>query len=416
MVSERLMLKKIPLHELRLGMFIQSIEGSWVDHPFWRNRFVLESAEDLNKILSSGVKAVWIDVSKGVDVLVSPAVEAPPEMPDEVEASLMEDRHGLAAERPCSMQDEVARATAICNSAHREVSAMFSDARMGKAISVEVARHVSEEIAQSVTRNAHALISLARLKTADNYTYLHSVAVCALMVALARQLGLSSEEVSAAGFAGLLHDLGKVDVPLEILNKPGRLTEAEFAIVRQHPAHGVRRLMEAGVDHMQALDVSLHHHEKLDGSGYPKQLSGDQISQMARMGAVCDVYDAITSNRPYKAGWDPSESLARMAQWVNGHLDQRIFQAFVQSLGIYPVGSLVLLSNHKLAVVVEQSAHSMLKPIVKTVYSTKSQMRLIPERIDLSVAGCPHSILKREDPKQWKLSGLAELWGGPAGH
>ena len=410
------MLKKIPLHELRLGMFIQSIEGSWVDHPFWRNRFVLESAEDLNKILSSAVKAVWIDVSKGVDVLAPPAAEAPPEMPDEVEASLREDRHRIVAERPCSMQDEVARATAICNSAHREVSAMFSDARMGKAISVEVARHVSEEIAQSVTRNAHALISLARLKTADNYTYLHSVAVCALMVALARQLGLSTEEVSAAGFAGLLHDLGKVDIPLEILNKPGRLTEAEFAIVRQHPAHGARRLMEAGVNHMQALDVSLHHHEKLDGSGYPKRLSGDQISLMARMGAVCDVYDAITSNRPYKAGWDPSESLARMSQWVNGHLDQRIFQAFVQSLGIYPVGSLVLLSNHKLAVVVEQSAHSMLKPIVKTVFSTKSQMRVIPERIDLSLAGCPHSILKREDPKQWKLSGLAELWGGPAGH
>lgn len=410
------MLKKIPLHELRLGMFIQSIEGSWVDHPFWRNRFVLKSSDDLNKIVSSPVKAVWIDVSKGLDVLEPPAVEDRPEMPDEVEASLMEDRHRHAADLSCSMQDEVARATAICNSAHREVRAMFSDARMGKAISMEVARQVSEEIAQSVTRNAHALISLARLKTADNYTYLHSVAVCALMVALARQLGLSSEEVSAAGFAGLLHDLGKVDVPLEILNKPGRLTEAEFALVRQHPAHGARRLMEAGVDHQEAIDVSLHHHEKLDGTGYPKQLSGDQISLMARMGAVCDVYDAITSNRPYKAGWDPAESLARMSQWVNGHLDPRIFQAFVQSLGIYPVGSLVLLSNHKLAVVVEQSGHSMLKPIVKTVFSTKSQMRLIPDRIDLSAPGCPHSILKREDPKQWKLSGLAELWGGPPGH
>ena len=113
------MLKKIPLHELRLGMFIQSIEGSWVDHPFWRNRFVLESAEDLNKILSSAVKAVWIDVSKGVDVLAPPAAEAPPEMPDEVEASLREDRHRIVAERPCSMQDEVARATAICNSARK---------------------------------------------------------------------------------------------------------------------------------------------------------------------------------------------------------------------------------------------------------------------------------------------------------
>jgi len=308
------------------------------------------------------------------------------------------------------MRAEYQRAAAICKAATGAVRQMFSEVRMGRAIDQEVARQVAEEITDSVLRNGGALISLARLKTADDYTYMHSVAVCALMVALARQLGLSETETRAAGFAGLMHDLGKADVPLEVLNKPGRLSEDEFAQVRLHPEHGHRRLLAAGVDDPIALDVCLHHHERIDGKGYPKQLVGEAISRMARMGAVCDVYDAITSNRPYKSGWDPAESLAKMAQWTKGHLDAAIFQAFVRSLGIYPTGSLVRLSNGKLAVVVEQSGASLLKPIVKTVYSIRSQERVQPQRIDLSAPDNRLQIEKRENPKDWQISNLDAIW------
>jgi len=128
------------------------------------------------------------------------------------------------------------------------------------------------------------------------------------------------------------------------------------------------------------------------------------------MGAVCDVYDAITSNRPYKEGWDPAESLAKMAQWTHGHLDAAIFQAFVRSLGIYPTGSLVRLSNGKLAVVVEQSGASLLKPIVKTVYSIRSQERVQPQRIDLSAPDNRLQIEKRENPKDWQIPNLDAIW------
>ena len=175
------------------------------------------------------------------------------------------------------------------------------------------------------------------------------------------------------------------------------------------------RLVAAGVSDVLTLDVCLSHHEKMDGTGYPNRLPAERLNTVVRMSAVCDVYDAITSNRPYKAGWDPAVSLQKMSQWVGAHLDPQVFQAFVRSLGIYPIGSLVMLNTGRLAVVVEQSPQTLLKPIVKTVFSVKSQQRVVPETIDLSRAGCPHQIVSREDPAKWRLSGLNELWAGQAG-
>ena len=400
-------LKKIPTAEVRLGMYIESFCGSWMDHPFWRSKFVITDAHDLRLVHECAITEVLIDISQGLDVLAPPTTAEAAEQPQAPAAPPPAPAPDTEA---TTMRQEYQRAAAICKAATGAVRHMFAEVRMGRAIDQEVARQVAEEITDSVLRNGGALISLARLKTADGYTYMHSVAVCALMVALARQLGLSEAETRAAGFAGLMHDLGKADVPLEVLNKPGRLSEDEFAQVRLHPEHGYQRLLAAGVDDPIALDVCLHHHERLDGKGYPKQLTGDAISRMARMGAVCDVYDAITSNRPYKDGWDPAESLAKMAQWTNGHLDPAIFQAFVRSLGIYPTGSLVRLSNGKLAVVVEQSGASLLKPIVKTVYSIRSQERVQPQRIDLSAPDNRVQIEKRENPKDWQIPDLDALW------
>ncbi len=134
------------------------------------------------------------------------------------------------------------------------------------------------------------------------------------------------------------------------------------------------------------------------------------------MGAVCDVYDAITSNRPYKSGWDPAESLRKMAEWASGHFDGKVFQAFVKSLGIYPIGSLVQLSSGRLGVVVEQTAKSLTTPRVKVFYSTKSNMRIVPEVVDLSRPGTIEKIMSREDPAKWKFSDLNELWSGLSSH
>jgi HD-GYP domain-containing protein (c-di-GMP phosphodiesterase class II) len=289
---------------------------------------------------------------------------------------------------------------------------LHNEVRMGRALDADKCRPIVDEIASSVSRNAGALTSLARLKTHDDYTYLHSVAVCALMVSLARQLGMEETEVRVAGMAGLVHDMGKALMPLAVLNKPGKLTEEEFTIIRGHPRLGHDVLAEGGAFEAGVLDVCLHHHERLDGKGYPEGLAGDAISRLARMGAVCDVYDAITSNRPYKAGWDPAESIAQMASWRKGQFDTAIFQAFVKSLGIYPNGSLVRMKSGRLGVVMEQNEKSLVAPRVKLFFSTQTQQSITPELLDLAAPGCSDAITGRESNKQWKFAHLDELWAG----
>lgn len=178
---------------------------------------------------------------------------------------------------------------------------MFNEVRMGKALDVTEAAPLVDEINSSIERNPNALLSLARLKNADEYTYLHSVAVCMLMLALAKQLNLNEKQTRQAGIAGLLHDVGKMMIPNTIINKPDKLTDEEFITVKKHPRLGWEILKSSYQVDEVALDVCLHHHERVDGKGYPEQISGDDLTLFARMGAVCDVYDAISSDRSYKS-------------------------------------------------------------------------------------------------------------------
>ena len=394
-------------------MHIHELCGSWMEHPFWRTRFVLDDADDIRRIRESGISELWIDTSKGLDASVGEAraeTHSEIEVAAEVDRTLERSAERRAPPRQVPMVEEVRRAAKICIGSKKAVVSMFNEARMGKTVSSEAAGELVDEISSSVMRNPGALISLARLKTADDYTYMHSVAVCALMVALARQLGQDEATTRELGMAGLLHDLGKALMPMEVMNKPGKLTDEEFAIIKSHPEAGHKMLLEgSGVGEIP-LDVVLHHHEKMDGSGYPKRFKADQISLYAKMGAVCDVYDAITSNRPYKAGWDPAESIRKMAEWCNGHFDERVFQAFVKCLGIYPIGALVRLASGRLGVVIEQSEHSLLTPIVKVFFSTKARTHIAPEIVDLSHPRVTDGIVSREEAGTWGLTNIEKLW------
>jgi putative nucleotidyltransferase with HDIG domain len=406
------MLKRIRVEQLQLGMHIKEFCGSWMEHPFWRSGFVLKDPKDLQRIVTSSIQEVWIDSDKGLDVPAGERAVSEAQSEAQVELELQAVAKAQRKTEPVTLEVEYERAAQICRQSKLAVMSMFQEARMGKTVDTANAQRLVDEISDSVSRNASALISLARLKTIDDYTYMHSVAVCAMMIALARQLGLDEAQTRSAGVAGLLHDLGKAAMPMEVLNKPGKLTDAEFTIMKGHPGQGHQMLLAVGQVDPVALDVCLHHHEKVDGSGYPKGLKDTEISLFAKMGAVCDVYDAITSNRPYKAGWDPAESLRKMAEWAAGHFDHQVFQAFVKSLGIYPIGSLVRLASGRLGVVVEQSSKSLTTPHVKVFYSTKSDLRIPPELIDLSAPTCTDKISGREDPAKWKFPDLDQLWSG----
>lgn len=405
------MLKRIAVKDIQLGMFICEFCGSWMEHPFWKTKFLLTDEKDMQAILSSGIKELWIDVTQGADLDIAVPGKTEEEVARETEAVLLEAEKTQYSEK-ISLEDEIQTAVRLCAKAKEAVIEMFSDARMGKAIKIEQARALVEDISDSVLRQPHALISLARLKTADEYTYMHSVAVCALMIALARQLNLGEEVVRDAGFAGLLHDIGKVGIPLKVLNKPGKLTDSEFAIVKSHPEVGAKILLDSYQVSTMVLDVCLHHHEKVDGTGYPHGLKGDTISIYAKMGAVCDVYDAITSNRPYKKGWAPADSIRKMAEWSKGHFDEAVFQAFVKTVGIYPTGSLVRLESGRLAVVVEQNESSLLSPRVKVFYSAKTKMPIIQETLNLSKLTGKEKIIGRESPDDWGFKNLDKLWSG----
>lgn len=304
------MFKKITRRQARVGMYVQELCGSWYGHPFWARSFLIRDAAMLATLHASAVEELWIDPARGID----------------------------------GCGDGQAQAADLLQRSRAAVGALFGLVRAGEAAALPAALSSAlplvDEIIGSVVRHPGVLLGLAHLRSSDDYTYAHSAAVCALMVALAQHLGMDAGAVRDCGMAGLLHDIGKATVPPGILNKPGRLTAAEFEAVKLHPVAGHALLQAAGGLPGAVADVCLHHHERYDGKGYPSGLAGAGISLQARMAAVCDVYDAITSQRPYKQPWTPAEALRRMAAWTGeGHFDPAVFAAFVDCLGIAPAAN-----------------------------------------------------------------------------
>jgi HD-GYP domain-containing protein (c-di-GMP phosphodiesterase class II) len=400
------MLKRISVADLRVGMYLQELSGAWLDHPFWRSSFKIEDTQMLQKIHASGIREAWIDTGKGLDIAggISEA-EADVEIELDLQASAAEP----APPTRSSTEEEVARAREICTQAVAEVGKLFNEARMGKAIQPDSLMPVATHIAASVERNPGVLTALMRLRQQDNYTYMHSVSVGALMVGLGRQLGLPSDQLPELGLAGLLHDIGKVEIELDLLNKKGRLTEAEYDRLREHAPSGHRLLLEGQASEI-ALEVARHHHERADGSGYPDRLASDTISLYARMAAVCDVYDATTSNRPYKDPWQPAHALRKMAEWSRSQYDTRVFHAFVRTIGIYPIGTLVRLKSGYLGVVMDQNEAALLTPRVKVFYAIDRGHRIPEKVVDLASEG--DEILSHEDPDGWGIVDLHTLWSG----
>jgi putative nucleotidyltransferase with HDIG domain len=396
----------VPLGRLELGMFV---------HPLDRPSFRLERQSDLRAIIDSGVRGMWIDEARSSVLTPRPAATRPrpsgTTSPAEAKASGTADRRRLsdvAITDTGARAARFGRASETLRALYKPVESLLTQARLGQTMSDESVRSIVAQVSESVQEDASALISLARMRQKDSFTYMHSIAVCALMINLARRLDLDRGSLQDMGVAGLLHDVGKMLVPPAVLNKPGALTDEETAIMRLHVVRGHELLKGMRNVPQVALDVCLNHHEKFDGSGYPHGLAGEQISLAARMGAVCDVYDAITSNRPYKEAWTPAECLASMFSW-KGHFDEKILAHFIRSVGIYPVGSLIRLRSDHLALVLEQHEDDLTKPLVRIFYSIATRST-VPHRDVVLAQDGSDAVVSREEPSRWGFFQWDQQW------
>lgn len=379
-------------------MYIHALDGPWHRHPFWLPRFLLTRPEDLDALRASGI-GLTIDESKGAALAMPvPANKGIPQATPAENIARRLDAHAAPGIAFVGEREKTAKLVARSAKVMRQV---FDSARLGRAVRSEDVVGLVDEISDSVTRNRHMFIGISRLKSKDSYTYLHSVAVCALMINLARQLGLDEMRVRELGMAGLLHDIGKMSVPTAILNKPAALDDDENRVVRSHPEKGHALLSGDPLIPPVALDVCLHHHEKVDGTGHPFRLSADQISLPARMGAICDVYDALTSNRAYKRAWTPVEAVTAMVEW-EGQFDRELLFKFMASIGVFPVGMLVRLRTNRLAVTLDNGRRAS-RPKARAFYSTKDRAMCAIEDMVITDSLSDDQIVAEEQPEHWAL-------------
>ncbi|MFC5757024.1 MULTISPECIES: HD-GYP domain-containing protein [unclassified Rhizobium] len=302
------MLKRIEARQVRTGMFIEMIEGIWNDPFLSRRRFLLRHESDTLKLNECADAGVVINTTKGLDV--------------------------SDASRRIEIDVKAARET--IQKSVQVLENVFGRLREGDASTIDQVEPVISSVSKSMDDHPAVFMSVTRLKSKDEVTFLHSLSVSALMILFSRHLGLNEELVQTLGTAGLLHDVGKLEIPLEVLNKEGRLSEEEMQLIRDHPEKGHAILSRQEGMSQIVLDVCLNHHERIDGKGYPRKLSHGQISLHARLAAICDVYDAITSVRPYKAPWSAKEALTWMLA-NEGHFDRRLVKKFALCLSVASV-------------------------------------------------------------------------------
>ncbi len=396
------MIKKILIEDLSVGMFIHDMDLSWINHPFMRNCFKVNDFDTLKKVRNTRVRAVYIDTEKGIDVAGG---ESDAEVRTQIQKTLFDVAKSVPQEKTRTpLKEERQRAVMIRKEAIQVLVGLMEDVRLGKQIETKRLEPVVARVVSSVFRNQDALMGMLLIRDMDKYTFEHSVAVSVLLITFAKHFGIALEHIIQIGIGGLLHDIGKTKVPLEILNKPGRLTELEFKIMRRH-AQWSREILET-VSNISPITLAIveQHHERYDGSGYPKGLRGDEIGLYGQMAAIVDCYDALTADRCYHQGKPPHWVLGKLLEWSKFHFNPELVQRFIRCVGIYPVGSLVELQSGRLGVVLESNLSNLLRPIVKIVYDKNRRQFLTHRILNLSRQTDPiDKITGSEDPDNYGI-------------
>jgi HD-GYP domain-containing protein (c-di-GMP phosphodiesterase class II) len=396
------MIKRIPVSALRVGMYISDLNKDWIPHNNMKKSGALKSEAVIEKIIKLGVTEIYIDTLKGVDTEDGIPLH---EVDKANEAQLQKAATLSPLSRPqISLQDEMIVAEKLHREAKGLVSNVMEDVKIGKSIDVASLSELADGMLDSIFRNHNALSCLGRIREKDSYLMEHSVNLSVLMSIFGRSMALDRDILHQTILGALLHDIGKILVPDEVLHKPGKLSDEEFVKMKSHVVHSADILQETeGISGLTVI-VAAQHHEKMDGSGYPKGLVGEEISFYGRMVAITDVYDAITADRVYHKGMTPTTAIKKLLEWSGAHLDRSLVEHFIRTIGIYPVGSLVLLESGRLGVVIEANESDQRLPVVRVMYHTKFRNFIKTQVIDLSKPSVQDRILKAVDPESYRIS------------
>jgi len=387
-------------------MYVNELNCNWLDHPFATNKFAVTSTDHIEKIAWPGVKELSIDTERGLDVETekkSPKQQSKKPQVKSPEAAPVKESNPPKPEK-MNLKMELRRAVKVRQQATEVIGSIMEDVRLGKQLAVEKITPVVESMVESVMANQNALLGLNRIREMDQYTFEHSVSVSVLLSAFAKHLGMPKEDIIEMGVGGLLHDIGKTKTPLQVLNKPAKLTNTEFEVMRRHVIYSEKILSQVpGISDI-AVNIAKEHHERYDGSGYPLKKKGDDISLYGQMAAIVDVYDAITADRCYHKGMTPNSAMKKLIQWGGGHFNRDLVQAFINCVGIFPPGTLVSLSDGRIAVVLEVVSGKLLYPVVRVVFDSLKRSFLTPEDISLSdQSDSSLTIVGAVDPVKWRI-------------
>ncbi|MBF0192959.1 MAG: HD-GYP domain-containing protein [Magnetococcales bacterium] len=385
------MIKKISIDQLEAGMFVNDFNHDWKnpccqdkDPNAFRGARFIQTDDEVRAIINHGITELYIDSEKGKDVESAQSAQ-------DIEASLEAQMRALDDDfedepkpvREVHFNDEVKQASQAKDQARKLVGNILVDSRLGKQVTLAPVKDAVTQMAESMFRNPDAILSLSLIKKRDEYTFMHSVNVGVFLMSFCRAMEMKEEEIINVGIGGMLHDIGKMHTPEEVLNKKGKLTDEEFAIMQEHVVFS-RKILEdtPGIEDI-SIKVAAQHHERFDGTGYPMGLKGDDINFFGQMAAIVDVYDAITSDRCYHKGNPPNLALKRMLDWSKHHFNMELFQKFIQCVGIYPMGTLVRLKNNLVGVVLRPNKESLLHPVIKIVLNAKTKKLVQPKELNL---------------------------------
>ena len=472
MDTAKLRLKKIAIDELRVGMFIVNLGRSWLSHPFLRNQLKIASEKQIQKMRRYGIQEVYIDPERGMDVPSPephiedsiipvledsgeniPAAETPakteePSLPANTLSStpgrttngpfeqmekaetgvFWEQNVGQAEKNLLSRQSpvvtrivdqvpyaqEIKQAQVIQEEAQSAVRKIMHDVRMGRSIESDWVKRVVNKMVDSILRNHGALVSLARIKKYDEYTYVHSLNVCILCLSMGRHMSLSHEDMLEIGIGAFLHDVGKMKMPPHILQKAERLSENDWMEVRKHPIYSWEIMEQAKGIPERSRQIALQHHERCDGSGYPYGLKGDAIGLFGKVAGIVDFYDAITADRNYQKGIPPHEGIRQVYERSPVEFDRSVVDQFIQCIGIYPFGTLVLLDTEEIGIVCGVNSETLLRPKVLVIYRNSKVPYAQPLLADLREGSEQSRSYKRTiimplDAQKWNIRTEAYL-------